>query len=572
MAPSNSNYDYDTTASDAVLRIRARGRAVLSNPMTNRGTAFTDEERTALGLHGLVPTGFTTLENQTRRVHKQFRNTTTRLGKFLTLNSLRDRNEVLFYHLLANNLEEMLPIIYTPTIGEAIERFSHDYNRPRGVFLSIDHPDKMASALLGYGLGADDVDLVCVTDSEGILGIGDQGIGGIQIAIGKLSVYTAAAGIHPRRVLPVVLDTGTDNLGLLSNEFYLGERHGRVRGERYDEFIDQFVNTVQEVFPNAMIHWEDIGVSNAHRILDRYRDEVCTFNDDIQGTAAVVLAAILAAVDVTGVPLEEHRVVSFGAGSAGIGIANLVRDAMLRGGVPAESVHKRFWPMGIQGLFLDDDMSLLDFQRPYARNRAEVSDWTVADPSHIGLLDVVRNAKPTILIGTSTRGGAFTREVVEEMARHSARPIIFPLSNPTSRAEATPADLLAWTNGTALIATGSPFAPVDHNGVRHVIAQSNNALIFPGLGLGVAACRARRVTEGMISAAAEALAGLVNAWRDGAPLLPGISDLRMVSATVAIAVAEQAAREGVAERPLDHPIQQVYERMWQPKYARVEAI
>jgi len=568
------DYEQDTTVADGKLRIRARGRAVLSNPMTNRGTAFTFEERDVLGLHGLVPTGFTTLENQSRRVYEQFRSTGTMLGKFLTLNNLRDRNEILFYHLLTSHLEEMLPVIYTPTIGEAIERFSHTYNRPRGVFLSIDHPDQLAQSLRNTGLGADDVDLVCVTDSEGILGIGDQGIGGIQIAIGKLSVYTAAAGIHPRRVLPVVLDVGTDNLGLLSNDLYLGERHGRVRGERYDEFVDLFVKTVGELFPRAMIHWEDIGTANAHRILTRYREEICTFNDDIQGTAAVVLAAILAAVDVTGVDLDDHRIVVFGAGSAGMGIANLVRDTMLRTGRQESEAeaYARFWPIGIQGLYVDDDETLLDFQRPYARRREEVAGWELEQPGRIGLLDVVRHVKPTILIGTSTRGGAFSQEVVQEMARHCPRPIIFPLSNPTSRAEATPTDLLEWTDGTALIATGSPFAPVDHGGVRHVIAQSNNALIFPGLGLGVAACRARRITEGMIAAAAQALAGLVNAWRPGASLLPGIGDLRLVSATVAIAVADQAAREGVADRPLENPIQAVYERMWQPRYPEIEAL
>jgi malate dehydrogenase (oxaloacetate-decarboxylating) len=570
----DSDYEQDTTVGTSVMRIRARGRSVLSDPMTNRGTAFTPQERAALEIDGLVPTGFTTMENQSRRVYEQFRSTSTMLGKFLTLNALRDRNEVLFYHLLTNNLEEMLPVVYTPTIGEAIERFSHTYNRPRGVFLSIDHPDLLEQSLRNAGLGADDVDLICVTDSEGILGIGDQGIGGIQIAIGKLSVYTAAAGIHPRRVLPVVLDVGTDNLGLLSNDLYLGERHSRVRGERYDEFVDLFVRTANRLFPRAMIHWEDIGTANAHRILHRYRDEVCTFNDDIQGTAAVVLAAILAAVDVTGVDLDDHRIVVFGAGSAGIGIADLIRDTMLRTGAQEtpEDAAARFWAIGIQGLYVEGDPMLLDFQKPYARSPAEVAGWTLEHPGHVGLLDVVREVRPTILIGTSTRGGAFSREVVEEMARHCARPIIFPLSNPTSRAEATPADLLEWTGGTALIATGSPFAPVDHGGIRHVIAQSNNALIFPGLGLGVAACRANRVTEGMIAAAASALAGLVNAWRPGASLLPGMSDLRLVSATVAIAVAEQAAAEGVAEEPLAEPIQQVYERMWQPRYAPIEAV
>ena len=567
-------YDQDTTIGAGKLRIRTRGRAVLSNPMTNRGTAFTAEEREALEIDGLMPTGYTTLENQTRRVYEQYRSNKSMLGKFLTLNALRDRNEVLFYRLLSDHLQEMLPVIYTPTIGEAIERFSSTYNRPRGVFLSIDRPDKMEQSLRNYGLGADDVDLVCVTDSEGILGIGDQGIGGIQIAIGKLSVYTAAAGIHPRRVIPVVLDVGTDNLGLLSSDLYLGEPHSRVRGERYDDFIAQFVSTVTTLFPQALIHWEDVGTANAYRILDRYKDEVCTFNDDIQGTAAVVLAALLAAVEVTGVDLDDHRIVVFGAGSAGMGIASLVRDQMLRTGrsETEEDAYARFWPIGIQGLYLQDDHRLHDFQKPWARSRTDVAGWELERPDHIGLMDVIRNVRPTILIGTSTKGGAFTREVVEEMARHAARPIIFPLSNPTSRAEATPADVLEWTDGRALVATGSPFDPVDHEGVRHVIAQSNNALIFPGLGLGVAACRASRVTDGMIAAAAEALAGMVNTWRPGAPLLPGMSDLRLVSATVAIAVAQRAAEEGVAQRPLTDPVGQVFERMWQPRYPEVEAI
>ena len=569
-----ADYEQDTTVAAGALRVRARGRTVLSNPMTNRGTAFTAEERAALDLDGLIPTGLMTLENQTRRVYEQVRHTSTPLGKYLTLNALRDRNEVLFYNLLTSHLEEMLPYIYTPTIGEAIERFSHTYNRPRGVFLSIDRPELVEPSLRNYGLDADDVDLVCVTDSEGILGIGDQGIGGVQIAIGKLSVYTAAAGIHPRRTLPVVLDVGTDNLGLLNNDMYLGERHSRVRGERYDEFIDHFVCTVRDLFPQAMIHWEDVGTRNAHRILHRYRDEVCTFNDDIQGTAAVVLAAVLAAVDVTGIDLDDQRVVVFGAGSAGIGIANQIRDTMLRHGASEteEEAYRRFWPIGLQGLYFDDDDELLDFQQPYARSRADVEGWDLARPPYVGLMDVVRNVRPTILIGTSTKGGAFNEAVVREMTEHCTRPIIFPLSNPTSRAEATPADLLAWTDGQALVATGSPFQPVDHDGVRHTIAQCNNALIFPGLGLGVAASRATRVTEDMIAAASEALAGLVNAWRPGAPLLPGMGDLRLVSATVAIAVAKQAAADGVAEKPLSDPIQQIYERMWQPRYPEIEAI
>ncbi|MFZ2502565.1 MAG: NAD-dependent malic enzyme [Nocardioides sp.] len=568
----SSDYEQDTTVRNAPLRIKARGRGVLANPMTNRGTAFTESERRQLGLLGLLPTGVTSLENQTTRVYEQFRRTTTPLGKYLGLAGLRDRNEVLFHHLLSEHLEEMLPIIYTPTIGEAIERFSHEYNRPRGVYLSIDHPEDMEEALLNYGLRSDEVDLLVVTDSEGILGIGDQGIGGIQIAIGKLSVYTAAAGIHPRRVIPVVLDVGTDNLGLLNTNLYLGERHARVRGPAYDAFIDQFVHTSSRLFPQAMIHWEDFGAPNAHPILERYRHDFCTFNDDIQGTAAVVLAAILAGVDVTGIDLAEHRFVIFGAGSAGVGIANLVRDTMLRQnpGLTLAEAQSRFWALGRQGLFVEDDPSLMDFQRPYARPRADVVGWEAANGTHLTLTDVIREVRPTVLIGTSTKGGAFTAEIVTEMARHATRPIIMPLSNPTSRAEATPEDLLKWTDGKALVATGSPFDPVDHGGVRHTIAQSNNALIFPGLGLGVAACSATRVTESMIAAAAEALAGLVNAYRPGAALLPSISQLRMVSATVAVAVAQAAAADGVARNPLTDPIQQIYSRMWQPIYPPIE--
>ena len=567
----SADYDQDTTDPNAPIRIKARGRAVLSNPTTNRGTAFTHEERSALGLVGLMPTGVSTMEKQTRRTYEQFRRGSTPLAKYLHLAQLRDRNEVLFYNLLSSNLEEMLPIVYTPTIGEAIERFSHEYNRPRGVFLSIDDPEGIETALLNYGLGADEVDLIVVTDSEGILGIGDQGIGGIQIAIGKGSVYTAAAGIHPRRIIPVVLDVGTDNLGLLNSEVYIGVPHARVRGQRYDDFLDNFVTTAARLFPHAMIHWEDFGASNAHRILERYRDDYCTFNDDIQGTAAVVLAAILAAVNVTGIDLEDQRIVVFGAGSAGIGIANLVRDTMVHSGRVAstDEAYQRFWAIGINGLYVDDQPELMDFQRPYARPRSEVDAWNPADPAHISLLDVVREVKPTMLLGTSTKGGAFTEEIVTEMARHTPRPIIFPLSNPTSRAEATPQDLLEWTDGAALIATGSPFSSIDHNGIRHRIAQSNNALIFPGLGLGVAVSGARKVTEGMIAAAANALAGLMNAYRPGASLLPMMNDLRMVSATVALAVARQAVAEGVADRPLDDPIQQVYSRMWRPQYPEI---
>lgn len=566
-------YEQDTCHAGTPLRIRARGRSVLADPFMNRGTAFTIEERRGLGLIGLLPNGVSTMDGQLRRVYGQYRRQPTPLTKNVYLSNLRDRNTVLFFRLLADHLEEMLPIIYTPTIGEAIERYSHEYNRERGVFLSIDRPEDIEQSLLNYGLGAGDVDLIVTTDGEGILGIGDQGVGGIQIAIGKLSVYTAAAGIHPRRVIPVVLDVGTDNLGLLNDEMYVGERHARVRGERYDAFVEEYVRVATRLFPDAMLHWEDLGAGNAHRILARYRQECCTFNDDVQGTAAVALAAILAGVQVTGMPLHEHRVVIFGAGTAGIGVADLLRDEMMREGLDEAQARGRFHALDSRGLLTDATPERLrPYQVPYARSAAEVASWPGTDHGSIGLAEVVRQVGPTILVGTSTVGGAFTEEVVRQMASGCERPIIMPMSNPTSRAEAVPADLLAWTDGRALVATGSPFGPVDHNGVSHEIAQANNALIFPGLGLAVAVCGARRVTDAMIAASAKALAGLVNAYRPGAPLLPPMSQLRMVSAAVAIAVAEAAAAEGVAEATLSDPIHDVYNRMWRAEYPAIEMI
>lgn len=566
------DFTLDTTSREAVLQVSARGRLILVHPMANRGTAFTIQEREQLGLSGLLPSRVTTIEEQMRRSYAQYLRSPSPLAKFIQLAQLRDRNEVLFYRLLSEHLEEMLPIIYTPTIGEAIERFSHEYTGARGVFLSIDHPEQVERSLMDFEMDADDVDLVVVTDSEGILGIGDQGIGGFQIAVGKLGVYTAAAGIHPRRAIPVVLDVGTDNLGLLNSDLYLGERHARVRGERYDEFIELFVQTVTRLFPNAMLHWEDFGAGNAHRILQRYSGSICTFNDDIQGTAAVVLAAVLAAVRLTGVPLPQHRVVIHGAGTAGVGIADLIREAMARAGTPPEDTHAAFYTLNSRGLVVEDSEGVRDFQRPYARTRAEVAGWTVADPHRITLEEVVREVRPTILIGTSARHGAFSEEVVTTMAAHCERPIIMPLSNPTSRSEAHPADVLAWTDGRALIATGSPFGTIRHGETYHTIAQANNALIFPGLGLGVSVVRATRVSDEMIYAAADALAGLMNEYRPGASLLPSMSDLRVVAATVAKAVAETAERQGLARRPMTNPINDIYQRMWKPEYPRLEIL
>jgi malate dehydrogenase (oxaloacetate-decarboxylating) len=553
-----------------LARVHARGAAVLATPRINRGTAFTLEERRQLGLTGLLPSGVSTLERQVRRTYAQYRSQSSDLAKWVYLANLRDRNEVLFFRLLTEHIEEMLPVVYTPTVGLAIERFSHEFRRSRGVYLSVDHPEEVEIALRSTELGAEDVDLLVATDSEGILGIGDQGVGGIEISIGKLAVYTAAAGIHPSRVLPVVLDVGTDNLSLLNDELYLGERHARVRDERYDRLIDAYVTAVGRLFPNAMLHWEDFGASNARRILDRYTGECCTFNDDMQGTAAVVLAAAFSAVRAAGTRMRDQRVVIHGAGTAGLGVADMLRDQMVREGLSLQEATRRIWALGRGGILADDRLEhLRDFQVPYARPWSEVADWSPAG-TRPGLADVVRQVQPTMLIGTSTQAGAFTEQIVRDMAAQCPRPIIMPLSNPTSKSEAVPADLLRWTDGRALVATGSPFAPVAHDQVTYQIAQANNALVFPGLGLGVTVARASRVSDPMIAAAAGAVARLSDATRPGAPLLPPVRDLRPVSAAVAIAVAGAAAAEGLARVPLDDPVQQVHQAMWRPDYPRLE--
>jgi malate dehydrogenase (oxaloacetate-decarboxylating) len=473
-------YELVQTADGYMARITARGAAVLATPTINRGTAFTLAERRELGLTGLLPSGVSTLDGQLRRTYAQYRAQTTDLRKWVYLANLRDRNEVLFYRLLSEHIEEMLPVVYTPTVGLAIERFSHEFRRPRGgVYLSVDHPEEVETALRNTGLGAEDVDLLVATDSEGILGIGDQGVGGIEISVGKLAVYTAAAGIHPDRVLPVVLDMGTDNLALLNDEMYLGERHARVRDERYDQLIDTYVQACGRLFPNAMLHWEDFGATNARRILDRYAEQCCTFNDDMQGTAAVVLAAAFSGVRAAGTRMRDQRVVIHGAGTAGLGIADMMREEMIREGLSPEEATRRFWALGRRGIIADDRIDhLYDFQVPYARTWDEVKDWG-APGSRPGLADVVRHVRPTMLIGTSTQAGAFTEAIVRDMAAHTQRPIIMPLSNPTSKCEALPADVLAWTDGRALVATGSPFAPVEHDGLTYQIAQANNALVSP---------------------------------------------------------------------------------------------
>jgi malate dehydrogenase (oxaloacetate-decarboxylating) len=565
------SYEFARTPEGSVVRVRARGFSVLGTPMLNRGTAFTPEERRALGLVGLLPHGVSTIEGQVRRVHAQYLRQPEELARNVYLANLRDRNEILFYRLLSEHLGDMLPIVYTPTVGKAIERYSHEYRRPRGVFLSIDHPDLVEASFRNYGLEAGDVDLIVATDAEGILGIGDWGVGGIEIAIGKLAVYIAAAGIHPRRVIPMVLDVGTDNLRLLNDKMYLGNRHARVRGTRYDEFLDAYVTAATKLFPHALLHWEDLGAANARRVLHRYADRCLTFNDDMQGTAAVVLAAAFAATRANGTRMADQRVVIHGAGTAGLGIADALRDVMVREGLSPAEATGRFWCLDRQGLLTDDRLDgLHDFQRPYAHPAGEVAAWARTGGQGPALAEVVGHVHPTMLIGTSTQAGAFTEAIVRQLAAHVERPVIMPLSNPTSKAEAVPADLIAWTDGRALVATGSPFDPVVHEATTYRIAQANNALIFPGLGLGVTVARARRISEPMLAAAADAVAGLSDAGTRGAALLPPVDNLREVSATVAVAVARAAVADGLAEVELHDPIQQVHETMWQPEYPRVE--
>ncbi|BAL17527.1 NAD-dependent malic enzyme [Bacillus cereus] len=561
-----------TVASNGSLETTLRGVEVLSTPLLNKGVAFTQEEREELGLKGLLPPAVLTLEEQARRAYEQFCSQPDDLLKNVYLTALHDRNEVLFYRILTDHLREMLPIVYTPTVGVAIQRYSHEYRKPRGVYLSINDPSGIEEAFANIGATAENIDLVVVTDGEGILGIGDWGVGGINIAIGKLAVYTAAVGIDPSRVLPVILDVGTNREELLDNPFYIGNRHPRITGEAYDEFIDTFVQAVNKQFPKALLHWEDFSSRNARKILDKYRHDICTFNDDIQGTGAVSLAAVLSAVKASGVPLSEHRVVVFGAGTAGIGIADQVRDAMVRVGVSEEESYKRFWCIDRNGLVTDNMEDLLDFQIPYARKEAEVSEWK--QNGVIGLAEVVKHVKPTILIGTSTVAGAFKEEIIKEMASHVERPIILPMSNPTPLAEAKPADLIEWTEGRALVATGSPFEPVTYNGVTYVIGQSNNALIFPGLGLGTIVVRASVMTDGMFAAAAEAVASMVDTSQPGAPILPEVEELRNISEMVAIEVAKVAVAEGVARENLsDNDIKiAVKEAIWEPEYRQIKAV
>ncbi len=535
---------------DGRWHTKLRGRHVLSDPRLNRGTAFSNAERHELGVTGLVPPAHVTLDQQVARVYAQYQRQPDDLAKNVLLTEIHDRNEVLFYRLLISHLPEMLPVVYTPTISQAIKSYSHEYRRPRGVYLSVDHPDLIEESLRATGLEGPDLDLIVATDAGAILGIGDWGVGGMRIAVGKLAVYTAAGGIDPDRSVAVMLDVGTDRQSLLADPLYMGNRHPRVSAEEYDRFLDAFVGAASSLFPHAMLHWEDVGLSNARRLLDRYRDKLLTFNDDVQGTGAVNLAAVLAAVQATGTSLRDHRIVIFGAGTAGTGIADQLRAQMLADGLTEDEARARFWALDKEGLITTNMDGLSGAQRNCARDPAEVAGWQRdSELGGIGLAEVVARVHPTILI-----------------------PVILPISNPTELAEARPVDLIKWTDGRALVATGSPFEPVEYDGITYQIGQANNALVFPGIGLGVIASRASRVTDGMLSAAAHAVAGLTDTSARGACLLPPVEKLRETSVAVAVAVARAAVDDGVATTLIEGDLTtHVINLMWQPTYRPIVA-
>lgn len=538
---------------------------ILKNPLTNKGTAFTLEERARYGLTGRLPVAVETLEQQAARAYRQYSGYESDIEKYVYLDQLHNRNEVLYYRLLTDHLVEMLPIVYDPTVGEAIKKWSRDYRRSRAVYLDVNHPENVRASFETLGLGPDDVDLLVVSDAEEILGIGDWGVNGTDISVGKLAVYTAAAGIHPDRVIAVNLDVGTDNEQLLNDPAYLGNRHARVRGERYERLIDTYLQVASEMFPRALLHFEDFGAGNARRILVKNRERYRIFNDDMQGTGAIVMAAVISGLKVTKQGFADQRLVVYGAGTAGTGMADQISAAMERDGLSREEARKRVWLIDINGLVTDDMQGLPDYQQEYARPAAEVSSWKRQD-GKIGLLEVVKQVKPSILIGTSTDHGAFTKEVIEALCAGVERPILLPLSNPTERIEVLPSDAIPWSGGKALVATGIPVEPVSYQGTKFHIGQGNNALLYPGLGLGVIVSGARHVTDGMLLAAAQAVAGQVNPQELGASLLPPVDNLRASSATVAVAVAKQAVAEGVATRQHDNWVQAVQDAMWQPAY------
>lgn len=547
------------------LNIFLSGYDLINSPRLNKGTAFSDHERDLFDLHGLLPPHVGTLDEQVDRRLQALAGQSTPFNKYALLRDLQDINETLFYALLVRNVEQMLPLVYTPTVGEGCQRFSEIWRRPRGLFLSYPNKDRIEKILSHPRY--DSVKCIVFSDGERILGLGDQGAGGMGIPIGKMALYTALGGIHPEHCLPILLDVGTNNEDRLKNPLYIGWRHHRVRGEEYDDFVDVFVQTVKKRWSHVLLQWEDFAGSNAARFLARYRDQLCTFNDDIQGTAAVATATLISAINVTGVSLQEQKIAVVGFGSAGIGIANLLAQFMQDTGLSADEARNRFYGIDRYGLITENSKDLRPEQQLFARKEDEVRSWRQPN-GEIALVDVVRNAKPSVLIGVSGQAGAFTEQAVREMAKYTPRPVIFPLSNPTSRSEATPQDLLDWTGGRALIGTGSPFEPVNLGGKMVHIAQINNSYIFPGLALGIVASRAKRVTDTMVKAAAQELVRHLPTQKNkAASLLPPISEARELARQIGLAVGRQAIRDGQAQVADEDSLErELQANIWEPVY------
>ncbi len=548
------------------LKVNLTGYALLSNPLLNKGMAFTHEEREAFELLGLIPPFETNLTIQLQRSYETLQSKHSDIEKYIYLRDLQDSNETLFYRLLCEHIDEIMPIVYTPTVGLGCQRYSHIYRRPRGVYIA--YPDKKSIDKIFAHRRFDQVKTIVVSDGERILGLGDQGAGGMGIPIGKLALYTACAGIHPSATLPILLDTGTDNPDLLQDPLYIGWHHERIRDQQYDDFLECFVTAVRKRFPHALLQWEDFAQRNANPILTRYRDQLCTFNDDIQGTAAVATGTLLSAIHVTGIPLTEQTIAIVGAGSAGCGISNLILQAMIEEGLSESDARQRFFLIDQPGLLTDDMLDLQSFQQPFAQPKHKITQWQCLTNNRITLKDVMTHAKPTVLIGVSGQASIFTEEIVREMLKHTKKPVIFPLSNPTARSEATPKDLNEWTNGQAIIGTGSPFGNIIKNGKPFRVDQTNNCYIFPGVGLGLISVNATRVTDKMFMTAAKALANCSPARFDPqANLLPPLSEIRMVSLKVALAIAEEAILSGYGKSPGTNNLEKyISDMMWEPEY------
>jgi malate dehydrogenase (oxaloacetate-decarboxylating) len=556
----------DQTTGQRYMAASIKGRDLLFNYEINKGTAFSHRERNELDLAGLIPPQVSSLKQQLDRTYENFSSKTTNIEKFIYLTALQDRNETLYYRLLLEHIEEMMPIVYTPVVGEACQKFSHIYRRGRGIYVSYNDRGNIAHILSHVGI--DNPSIIVVTDGERILGLGDQGAGGMGIPIGKLCLYTLCAGVSPYNTIPITLDVGTDNEERLKDPLYIGLRQKRVRGKAYQEFIDEFIEAVKKVFPNVCLQWEDFLKGNAIKQLGRFRDELCSFNDDIQGTAGVVVAGLYSALHITGKPLVEQRIVFAGAGASTQGISDLIVAAMMEDGLSERQAVERIWTVDSKGLCTKNRSGLADFKLRFARSEKEIETYTCQDRSGISLEETIDNAKPTILIGTSGNTGMFNEAIVRGMAEINERPIIFPLSNPTSKAEVTPAEALLWSDGRAIVATGSPFDPVEIKGRRYRIGQGNNAFIFPGVGLGVTVARARRVTDGMFLDAAKALARMVTQEDlDESAVFPKLTRIRECSHAVACATVRRAVEQGHAdEEVLEELEETIRHAMWVPEY------